>query len=229
MKHYVKPFATICHGVFQKELRIFEGLQLAIMSCTMLDRLGQSGYIPCRLWLEDVGTLRVMQLIMIVALFGLVGTASMLPVLSDPEPGTVSRYAAASGEQVTCFTPSPKSTTSQSGVMGGMNMVFTATSPLIQFSLSAVGTNNIAGAGGAVGMNIGQGTPPETNAPLTGRAIISQKILDVSFASQRIPISFTDFWGPINTGQTYWLDANFNTAHGGTFTLSQITVCVASV
>ena len=111
-----------------------------------------------------------MQLIMIVALFGIVGTASMLPVLSDPEPGTVSRYAAASGEQVTCFTPSPKSTTSRppNAVMGGMNMVFTATSPLIQFSLSAVGTNNIAGAGGAVGMNIGQGTPPKLTLPLLG-------------------------------------------------------------
>ena len=167
---------------------------------------------------------------MVVVLFGLVGTTSILPVLSDSEPGTVKKYIAGNKEQVTCFTPADRSTTSLSTVMAGMKMTFTTTSPLIQFSLSAVVANNVAKAGGAVGFNIGTGPiPPGTNAALTGQAIISQKFFDSAFAGQRVPISFTDFWGPLTVGQTYWVDANWNTAHGGTLTLSQITVCVASV
>jgi hypothetical protein len=166
---------------------------------------------------------------MIVTLLGLVGTTGILPVLSDSEPGMVKKYIAGNREQVTCFTPADRSTTSLSTVMAGMKMTFTATSPLIQFSLSAVVANNVAKAGGGVGFNIGTGTPPGTNTALTGQAIISQKFFDSAFASQRLPISFTDFWGPLTVGQTYWVDANWNTSHGGTLTLSQITVCVASV
>ena len=171
-----------------------------------------------------------MQLIMVVVLFGLVGTTGILPVLSDSEPGTVRKYIAGNGEQVTCFTPADRSTTARPpAVMAGMKMTFTATSPLIQFSLSAVAANSVAGYGGAVGINIGTGTPPNTNNLLTGQTIMSQKIFDSAFAGQRVPISFTDFWGPLTVGQTYWVDANWNTSHGGTLTLSQITVCVASV
>lgn len=167
---------------------------------------------------------------MVVVLVSLVGIVGILPVLSDSEPGKVRKYIRGNGEQVTCFTPTDRSTTSRPpAVMAGMDMIFTATSPLIQFSMSAVGSNSLSGAGGAIGFNIGTGTPPNINSPLTGQSIMSQKIFDSAFAGQRVPVSFIDFWGPLNVGQTYWVDTNWNTSHGGTLTLTEITVCVASV
>ena len=113
--------------------------------------------------------------------------------------------------------------------MAGMKMYFQPTSSLILFSLAAVGTNSVAKCGGAVGMVVGTGEAPNRNDPLTGQLMISMKIFDVAFAGQRVPISFTDFWGYLIPGQTYWLDADWNTAVGGNFTLYQITICVASV
>jgi hypothetical protein len=85
----------------------------------------------------------------------------------------------------------------------------------------------VAKTGGAVGFNIGTGPSPGLNDPLTGQAIISQKIIEVDYPSQRLTVSFTDYWGSLTPGMQYWFDANWNTAVGGTFTLFNITVCIA--
>jgi hypothetical protein len=118
--------------------------------------------------------------------------------------------------------------------MAGFQIAFQAETKYIQFSLSAVGSNSEAGKGGAVGVSIGPCTKlpcdyPTQDGPLNGTHIISQKIFDGAFANQRVPISFTDFWGVLTVHQWYWIDVNWNVASGGNFTLSQITFCIEQV
>lgn len=171
-------------------------------------------------------------------------TLVVLPVLlgvdsnvdpNVPNDPNVRKYVSGLGENVGCYTPADRSTQKHVTVLAGMGMVFTTNSPLVQFSLSAYGTSNITRYGGAVGMVIGTGTPPKPDTPLhvpygyaTGNPIISQKIFDVAFAGQRIPLSFTDFWGYLTPG-TYWFDVDWNVAGGGRVSLSHITICIASV
>jgi hypothetical protein len=130
-----------------------------------------------------------------------------------------------------CYTPNDTWTMSSSRVMMGFKIRYTSlSSGRVEFFISAIASNTVAGAGGSLGFAIGQGPPPDWNTPQVGREIIGQKIFDVAYPNQRIPISFTDLTG-MYPGKTYWVDGTWNVAvnsrgEGGNFTLSNITACI---
>ena len=156
--------------------------------------------------------------------------------------GNVSRtrYSLNSGGKVFCFTnDGTMSTTSHASVMGGFgkapvyaNMTISPGFSAMMFSFSATGWNSAAQCGGAVGMVVGdaaQVPAPDRGGPVVGTLMISQKVFDGAFEGQRVPISFTDYWGYLIPGHTYWFDIDWNTARGGNFTLWHVTMCFQEV
>jgi len=177
-------------------------------------------------------------------LLGVGALVILLSAVTFSVAGNVSRtrYPLNSGGKIFCFTnDGTMSTTSHVTVMGGLgkapyyaNMTISPGFSAIMFSFSATGWNSAAQCGGAVGMVIGDAArvpAPDTGGPLVAPMVpmISMKVFDGAFAGQRVPISFTDYWGYLIPGNTYWFDIDWNTARGGNFTLWHVTMCIQEV
>ena len=143
------------------------------------------------------------------------------------DPNKVGAALATLATPVFSVNHNPAGTTSTTGVMAGLGVLFTPKKTgIVKITITAVGSNNTAGDGVQFQAAYGTGAAPANGAAPTGTAVGSPVKSTVSAAGAVEAMAKTVVILHLSVGTQYWIDVVQAAITGGTATLTGVDVLV---